>query len=92
MISYLMGTRHPNLKEFFNVDSRIDVSLVGELSLFYKHVQHWKTARKLMLIYGPMSIPMTEYQKNTTELLVELEKNLVKHKPAQFSADIHDKE
>ena len=35
---------------------------------------------------------MTEYQKHATELLVELEKNLVKHKPAHFSSDIHDKE
>ena len=60
--------------------------------MFYKHVQHWTTARKLMLLYGPTSIPMTEYQKRAMELLVELEKNLVKLKPEQFSADIHDKE
>ena len=60
--------------------------------MFYKHAPHWKTARKLMLLYGPISIPMTECQKHATDLLVELEKNLVKHKPSQFSADIHDKE
>ena len=87
-----MGTSRTNLEDFFSVDSRIDISRVGEVSLFYKHVQHWKTARKLMLNYGPTSIPMTEYQKHATDLLVELEKNLVKHKPEQFSADIHDKE
>ena len=86
-----MGTSRPNPKDFFNVDSRIDVGRVGDVSLFYKHVQHWKTARKLMLLYGPTSIPMTEYQKHATELLVELEKNLVKHKPAQFAAEIHDR-
>ena len=92
VVSCLMGTSRPNPKDFFNVDSRIDVGRVGDVSLFYKHVQHWKTARKLMLLYGPTTIPMTEYQKHATELLVELEKSLVKHKPAQFAADIHDKE
>ena len=92
VVSCLMGTSRPNPKDFFNVDSRIDVGRVGDVSLFFKHVQHWKTARKLMLLYGPTSIPMTEYQKHATELLVDLEKSLVKHKPAQFAAEIHDKE
>ena len=45
-----------------------------------------------MLLYGPTLIPMTEYRKHATDLPVELEKSLVKHKPAQCAADIHDKE
>ena len=72
----------------YTSDSRIGVSQLGEVSLFYKHVQHWKTAWKLMLLYGPMSNPMTKYQKHTTNLLVEIEKNLMKHKLDQFSENI----
>ena len=91
VVSCLMGTSRPDPKQFFNVDSRIDVSRVGDINIFYKHVQHWKTSRKLMLLYGPTSIPMTEYQKHATEMLVDLEKSLVTLKPNQFPPDIHNK-
>lgn len=92
MASCLIGTSRTNPEEFFSVDSRINVSQVEEVSLFYKHVQHWKTARKLMLLYGHTSIPMTEYQKHAADLLLELENELTKLKSEQFSATIHDKE
>ena len=92
VVSCLMGTSRPNPHDFFGVDSRIDVGRVGDVSLFVKHVQSWKTGRGLMIFYGPNSVPMSEYDKHATSLLVDLEKNLVKLKPDQFPAEIHGKD
>ena len=45
-ISCLMGTSRPDAEAFFDMDLRIDVSRVGNVNIFYKHVQNWKMLRK----------------------------------------------